>query len=67
MTYEVKMTDLSDGYELREMLEIYHNGKCILTEYDGGEPEDNSFARDWNWIQFALQEAYKLGVKDATV
>ncbi|MCK5605015.1 hypothetical protein KAR91_24205 [Candidatus Pacearchaeota archaeon] len=64
MKYEVRMTDLSDGYEPREKLEIYHNDECIQTEYDGGEPEDNSFCRDWNWVQFALQEAYDLGVED---
>lgn len=28
---------------------------------DGGEPEDNSFLRDWKWVAPALQEAYELG------
>lgn len=28
---------------------------------DGGEPEDNSFDRDWRWVAPALNAAYMLG------
>ena len=48
-------------------MKIFHNNKCIQTEYDGGEPEDNSFTRDWSWIQTALKTAYELGYKDCRI
>lgn len=46
-------------------LVIEHNGEEIATHYDNGEPEDNSFTRDWGWVPDALEEAYKLGFQDA--
>jgi hypothetical protein len=30
---------------------------------DGGEPEDQTFSRDWGWVTGALQDAYQLGRK----
>lgn len=36
----------------------------IPVEYigeDGGEPEDQTLARDWNWVPKALEAAYNLG------
>ncbi len=30
---------------------------------DGGEPEDNSFRRDWSWVAPALAQAFELGRK----
>ena len=32
--------------------------------YDGGEPEDNSFGRDWSWVTTELQKAYEQGLVD---
>lgn len=32
--YRYEMVDLQSG----------------MTWYDGGEPEDNSFSRDWSWV-----------------
>ena len=46
------------------ILEVYHNGELILSETDGGEPEDNTFYRDWNWVKGAIEKAYALGVED---
>lgn len=51
--------------EWRTELIITHKGKEIERHCDGGEPEDNSFMRDWNWIAEAIETAYNLGVKDA--
>lgn len=31
---------------------------------DYGEPEDQSFMRNFGWVAGALQEAYRLGVQD---
>lgn len=33
--------------------------------WDGGEPEDNSFIRDWAWVESELQTAYAQGIQDA--
>ena len=30
----------------------------------GGEPEDNTYYRTYSWVLGALNEAYKLGLKD---
>ena len=32
--------------------------------HDHGEPEDNSFGRDYGWVQRELQKAYEQGRKD---
>lgn len=32
--------------------------------FDYGEPEDNSFFRDYSWVQPALEAAYQEGLKD---
>lgn len=31
---------------------------------DRGEPEDNSFGRDWSWVGVELIKAYEQGLKD---
>ena len=31
---------------------------------DGGEPEDNTFGRDWHWVDGLLSAVYSEGVKD---
>jgi hypothetical protein len=36
----------------------------VIEEYDGGEPEDQIFVRDWAWVEGAILKAYELGVKD---
>ncbi len=43
------------------VLYIEWNGKVIFSEQDRGEPEDNSFVRDYSWIKQQLEEAYNLG------
>ncbi len=41
------------------------NGNIEVLGFDGGEPEDQLFSRDWSWVLPALQEAYNAGKKDA--
>ena len=48
-------------------LVVEHDGKVLRVETDGGEPEDNMFFRSYSWIDTALLEAYKCGLKDAKV
>jgi len=54
-----------DGRAWKTRLQISHNGQVIREEWDGGEPEDNTFSRDYAWVKYALEEAYRLGREDA--
>lgn len=56
--------DQESKWEHRTILLIEHNGEVIEEFYDGGEPEDNSFYRDWNWVAGMIERAYKLGLED---
>jgi hypothetical protein len=53
-----------DELDGRTELIVEHAGKEVLRSCDGGEPEDNSFYRDWAWVADAIEMAYKLGVDD---
>lgn len=35
-----------------------------LIAMDGGEPEDQTFYRDWSWVPQALEDAYRRGHQD---
>lgn len=50
----------------RSVLTVYADGKFIEEHSDGGEPEDNSFGRDWEWIKPALERAYEIGLNHGT-
>jgi len=54
--------DLDDG--CRSALQIVRNGKALKTHYDGREPEDCFFYRDFSWIFEALEQAYQFGLED---
>lgn len=62
--YEISMDVDDNGYECRTTLKIKtEHGE--ETYYDGGEPEDNSFGRDWSWVPYELRRAYEKGLEDA--
>lgn len=50
--------------EDRTTLFIIKDGKVSGSYYDRGEPEDNSFCRDWSWILNELKAAYEKGKQD---
>ena len=62
--YDTKLVDKERGFRYWRELEIYHNGKLMASYSDGGEPEDQSFYRDWSWVTEELKRAYKLGFED---
>jgi hypothetical protein len=62
--FEVTLTNESGAYDYRQVLRIVRNGEVILEESDGGEPEDQSFYRDWSWVPAAIEKAYALGLED---
>lgn len=60
MTYNVKVEPVPYSHEYRSRLVI--TDSAGEREYwDGGEPEDNSFGRDWSWIANELRSAYEQG------
>lgn len=61
--YEVRM-ESDDERAPGQLLHVVRDGEIIRTASDFGEPEDNSFYRDWDWVKPALEEAYRLGVED---
>jgi hypothetical protein len=63
-TFEVKMETNDDSYEYYTTMKVFHKGILIASESDGGEPEDNSFGRDWNFVPGLVEKAYLLGVTD---
>lgn len=63
--YSVRLEPYESYGEYRQMLKVEHNGKTIIDQSDGGEPEDQSFYRDWAWVPKALEQAYALGREDA--
>ena len=68
MSYRVHVTELDEeGVEYddyRQALVITHDGEEILRELDGGEPEDQTFNRNWSWVKGALLQAYTRGRED---
>lgn len=66
--YRVTVEDCSPedcgDCDRRHRLTITHRGKVLAEYLDYGEPEDNSFRRDWLWVNGELTKAYKLGFED---
>ena len=56
--------DEDDDDRYRATLRVEHDGTVLYERHDGGEPEDNSFRRDWSWVPEAISEAYSLGLAD---
>jgi hypothetical protein len=50
--------------DFHQVLRIERNGVVIEEQQDGGEPEDQSFCRDWAWVPEALKKAYAFGLED---
>ena len=62
--YEVVLKEDEEAYDYRQVLNVIRNGKIVLSECDGGEPEDQSFGRNWSWVEGALKQAYQFGLED---
>ena len=67
MSYKVRYEeDNKTEYSARSLLIIEDNER-VETYSDAGEPEDQSFYRDWNWVLGELEKAYAAGLRDATL
>lgn len=63
-SYKVSMETEESRYDSRDKLSIVRDDVVVATHYDGGEPEDNRFYRDWAWVASALEQAYEFGRED---
>ncbi len=64
MSYAVRIDDEERYGDEHQVLRVERNGVVIEEHGDRGEPEDNSFYRDWSWVQEALKKAYAFGLED---
>lgn len=63
MSYEIELVSDEDIFQDTKLI-AKHNGIQVLSAYSGGEPEDNTFTRDYDWVEGALKNAYRLGKED---
>lgn len=62
--YDVRLGPEMDATSFRSRITVRDdNGE--RSYLDSGEPEDNCFTRDYNWIEAELNAAYRQGKKDA--
>lgn len=64
MAYSVRLEPVENDSRYRNRL-IITDDDGESEHWDGGEPEDNSFLRDWSWVADELRNAYEQGKKDA--
>jgi hypothetical protein len=62
--YNVKVEPVPDNTDYRNRLVITDDAG-ERDYWDGGEPEDNSYIRDWSWVADELKSAYEQGRKDS--
>src|ERR1051326_448700 len=63
MTYNVRVEPIENDYNYRNRL-VITDASGERDHWDGGEPEDNSFNRDWSWVADELRNAYMQGVNE---
>ena len=63
MAYNVRVEPVENDYNYRSRLTIT-DSSGERDYWDGGEPEDNSFNRDWNWVEGELRAADEQGKRD---
>lgn len=54
-----------EGWEDEYVMCIVDTEAKISLGTDGGEPEDQSFSRDWSWVVGAMNAAHAKGVREA--
>jgi hypothetical protein len=50
--------------EVGNRLKVTFRDKVLFDNCDYGEPEDNSFRKDYAWVKPALEKAYNLGLQE---
>jgi hypothetical protein len=62
--YNVKQEDDKEFPFLYRVKLIITDDEGAREYFDRGEPENNSFYRDYSWVQTELNNAYEQGKKD---
>ena len=71
MSYEVKKMSAHEADPEAFEREDYVTALVIIDNgekryhTDGGEREDQTFGRDWSWVERELKKAYEAGLRDA--
>lgn len=53
-----------ETYETHDSVQVFVDDELIGTGYYGGEPEDNSFGRDYSWVEPLIKKLVtKLGIE----
>jgi hypothetical protein len=59
---KVELETAEESYGDRNVLRIEWDDGDVDEELDQGEPEDNSFTRDYRWVKGAIERAYRDGI-----
>ena len=62
----LKPSETDEDNDRRKVLIIERNGVVVDEHWDGGEPEDSTFSRDWYWVVGELEKAYAFGFADGS-
>jgi len=65
MSYRIRIDSVNEkGIKPYNTLSIVIDDIIVRSYDDNGEPEDNLFTRDYDWIKEELERAYKKGFSD---
>ena len=64
MSFKIDLIPGTEKEDWRTTIKIIYNGNIVGEYCDGGEPEDQTFSRDWSWVPDHLEAAYNLGKED---
>jgi len=59
---KLELIDVDGAYRSFSTLRIKWDDGSQETHNDSGEPEDNMFSRDWDWVPGAIERAYAEGL-----
>ncbi len=62
MKYELEIEE-SDWNEFATVVRVEDDGTRVEVGWFGGEPEDQTYYRNYAWVVPALNDAYNLGLK----
>jgi len=61
LEFHPEVADYDDADFTNALVKTHRGAIVEVLAFDGGEPEDNTFTRDWSWVAGALNRAYELG------
>lgn len=64
MSKRLKIELEADEHGERTTLTVTYDGVPLAEHWDCGEPEDNSFGRDWSWVPDLIEQVYEIGLAE---